>query len=88
MYIQQVPEIRNLPYIQVSVYLKDVAKVDFGYLGLRSFSFDRFSPCIYLEVMKQSGKNTIEVVKKVKNELLEIENDYQRTIKFTYVSDQ
>ncbi|MCG8573186.1 MAG: efflux RND transporter permease subunit [Spirochaetes bacterium] len=70
------------------IFLKDVATVHFTNKGERDAAFDPNGYCVYLEVLKQSGKNTIEVIEKIKSEINQIEKNYNYKLEFNFISDQ
>ncbi len=78
-------EFRNLEQIRnvvvasrggVPIYLKEVASVEDGNEDIRGMISQDGSPAVRIFINKQSGANTIEVSKGVKEEMAKIERDY------------
>ena len=68
---QSVEDIKNLPIpLQTGViYLRDVAEIKESYKDMNSFAYMNNEPCIVLSIQKQSTANTVEVAKKIYEEL-------------------
>ncbi|MCZ2157581.1 MAG: efflux RND transporter permease subunit, partial [Bryobacterales bacterium] len=60
----------------VPIYLKEIATVEDGNEDIRGMISQDGSPAVRIFINKQSGANTIEVSKGVKEEMAKIERDY------------
>ncbi len=69
------------------VYLKDVARVEDGYEPMDVNGWGDGRPALVLILQRQTGKNTVEVIKRVKKKLEEIKKTLPSDIKINIVSD-
>ncbi|MDZ7637796.1 MAG: efflux RND transporter permease subunit [Bryobacterales bacterium] len=60
----------------VPIYLKEIASVEDGNEDIRGMISQDGSPAVRIFINKQSGANTVEVSKGVKDEMARIEKDY------------
>ncbi len=75
---KSIDEIENLP-IQTAmgtVYLRDIAHITKDYKEMSSYAYINGTPSISLSIEKQSTANTVEVSKKIKEELSTLEKDF------------
>lgn len=70
------PEIRTIK-------LRDIADVYEGYKDQTSLSFFNGEPCVMLILQKQSGKNSVAAVKKVRKQIVKIEKALPADVKIT-----
>jgi HAE1 family hydrophobic/amphiphilic exporter-1 len=63
-----IEDLRNIP-IKNEIRLRDIARVEDGLADAKSYSAYDGVPGVMLEVQKISGTNTLDVIKKVKEEL-------------------
>lgn len=69
------------------VYLKDVASVEDDYESQKSNGWGDGQPGLVTILQKQTGKNTVEVIKRVKNKLMEFEKTLPPDVKINIVMD-
>ncbi len=69
------------------IYLRDIAKVQFGYKERRTASFIRGKQAIWIMLSKESGANTVNVMKKVLKEQKEIEKLIPKDVKLDLMFD-
>jgi HAE1 family hydrophobic/amphiphilic exporter-1 len=86
---ESVAEIENLPIIIPSggaIFLRDIAKVTDGFKKTSSYSIINGKEGITLAVMKQSSANTVDMAKKVIEEIESMRADYPH-INFAVILD-
>lgn len=69
------------------IYLKDVATIEDGLEDERTYAELNGEPGVALEVRRQSGKNTVEVVNRVKQELVRLQKEAPPGIHITTAKD-
>jgi HAE1 family hydrophobic/amphiphilic exporter-1 len=69
------------------IYLKDVARVDDGFKEVTGYVRINQKPGIMLMVQKQNGANTVEVARRVKEKLVQIEKTLPADVKVNIVFD-
>lgn len=69
------------------IYLKDIARVEDTYKPMDLNGWGDGKRAIVLILQKQTGKNTVKVVERVKKRILEIEKTLPKDVKITIVSD-
>ena len=57
----------------VSILLRDIADVYEGYKDVSSMAYLDGTPCVVLQIQKQSGKNSLATAKKVRSQLQKIQ---------------
>ncbi|MCR5699418.1 MAG: efflux RND transporter permease subunit, partial [Treponemataceae bacterium] len=57
----------------VSILLRDIADVYEGYKDVSSMAYLDGTPCVVLQIQKQSGKNSLATAKKVRSQLKKIQ---------------
>jgi len=70
------------------VLLRDVARVEDGTKEVRSFARLDGEPCVTLEVRRQSGANTVEVIDGVKQRLERLQQDLPADLRILVIRDQ
>lgn len=70
-----------------AVYVKDVATVLDSHKEIRQHSRTDHHPSVLLTVSKEPGGNTVEIVKRIKTEIKDIEADLPPDIKIVHVYD-
>lgn len=70
------------------IYLRDVASVEDGAREQRSASWLNGVPTVTLEVLRQSGANTVEVIDGIKKALPRITDQLPRDVQVEIISDQ
>ncbi|MBN2715960.1 MAG: efflux RND transporter permease subunit, partial [Deltaproteobacteria bacterium] len=89
--LQTVNDIARLPIMQSqgkTVRVEDVARVESGTEEMRSAAQTDGSPTLTLQIRKQSGTNSVEVAKQVKERLAEISKTLPKGWHTRVVSDQ
>lgn len=92
---RSVEDLRNIAvgrtHTGMPLQLKDVAEVSAGYAERDSVSrlgtHDQFEPTVILEILKQSGENTVAVVNRVRKVLEEVSESLPGDIKIHVVRD-
>jgi HAE1 family hydrophobic/amphiphilic exporter-1 len=69
------------------VYVKDVATVLDSHKEIRQYSRTEHHPSVLLTVSKEPGGNTVEIVKRIKTEMADIEANLPPDIKIVHVYD-
>ncbi len=72
----------------VPIRLKDIGKAIYTYSERRGFSTLDHQEIVAIEVMKQSGMNTVKVTEKVKKQLNSLQKSLPPDLKFTITTDQ
>lgn len=75
-------------YGSTPVLVRDVATVEDADEVMRSFSRLNGEPCITLSIRKQSDANTVEVAKKIREKVVEIEPALPAGVKIQIIQDQ
>lgn len=70
------------------IKLGEIANIDFNYLDSREIARTPNGNSILISVNKQSNKNAVKVIKKLKRTLSQIEEKYKNKIKFLEISNQ
>ena len=70
------------------VYVKDVAIVQDTFKEKKGFENTNRSPAVLIDIMKQSGFNTLEAVNNIKAELKKLEKDIPSELEFRLTFDQ
>jgi HAE1 family hydrophobic/amphiphilic exporter-1 len=69
------------------VYLRDVARVEDGYKTIEMNGWGDGKPGLVLILQKQTGKNTVQVIKRIKAKLADIEARLPADVKINIVMD-
>jgi hydrophobic/amphiphilic exporter-1 (mainly G- bacteria), HAE1 family len=69
------------------IYVSDVSELRDGIEEQRTLALVNGSPAVALEVMKQSGSNTVEVVDSVRNEIERLKQDLPPDVRIEIVRD-
>ena len=89
---KNIGDIENVPVKKTQdgrlVFLKHVARVIDGFKEITSQSFINGHPCVTLSIIKESGKNTVEVCRKTRNLVDNLQKKYRRRLSFDIISDQ
>lgn len=88
--INRVEEFANLPVARregVQLYVKDIATIADGMKELDSVSHYQGKQAIGLDIMKQSGANTVEVADKLKKVVEEVRGELPPGVKLEIVRD-
>lgn len=72
----------------VSIFVRDVAQIDDGAMEARSASWLGGEPTVVLEVRRQSGANTIEVIEAVRSNLARVSEQLPPGVRVEVISDQ
>ncbi|MBX7245551.1 MAG: efflux RND transporter permease subunit [Candidatus Sumerlaeaceae bacterium] len=89
--VNNVAEISNIPVARRSdhtVTIGDVARVEDGTEEVKSIAELDGKPAVVLEVLKQTGSNTVEVVRNVKERLEDIEKTLPQGDRIQLVRDE
>ncbi len=70
------------------VYVRDLGLVRDSHAEIRSYARLNGKPCVIFAVMKQSGANTVTVVRKVRRVLDDMKSEFPGEIQFAPVFDQ
>ena len=70
------------------ILLRDLARVEDGTKEVRSFARLDGKPCVTLEVRRQSGANTVEVIDGVKQRLERLKRDLPADLRILVIRDQ
>ncbi|MEJ5360877.1 MAG: efflux RND transporter permease subunit [Spirochaetota bacterium] len=70
------------------IFLKHVARVIDGFKEITSQSFINGHPCVTLSIIKESGKNTVEVCRKTRHLVENLQKKYDRRLTFDIINDQ
>ncbi|MGK0289980.1 MAG: multidrug efflux pump [bacterium] len=84
-------ELENIPIKslnKVPIYIRDIAKVQFGFKELESRSRLNGIESVSLSISKRSGENLIEISKKIKAIVAKEEKRFGKKLKFTILSDK
>lgn len=71
-----------------AIRLNDIGHIEDGVEEVRSLARLDGSPAVVLRVQKQSGTNTLEVIKAVKSRMQELEKNLPKDLKISYTQDQ
>ena len=71
----------------VEISLKDIAEVIDGAKKIESLSFFKGKDAISLDIIKQSGGNTVEIAKAIKTEIASIQTSLPTGVKINIASD-
>ena len=69
------------------VYVRDIAKVDFGFADRESYARLEGSPVVTLDVIKRSGENIIEASQAVRATVAEMQDEFPPSTKVEFASD-
>jgi len=89
-YVKKIEEFNNLlvaKHDSTEIRVRDVAEVDDGIKAMESLCFYQGKPAIGIDIIKQSGANTVAVSEEVKNELARIEGQLPQGVKINIVRD-
>ena len=86
-----ISDIQNVPVKRTNnghtIFLKHVARVVDGFKEITSQSFINNQPCITLSIIKESGKNTVEVCQKASQLIETLQKKYGNRLSFDIVND-
>ncbi len=88
--IKQLPEFSNLAIAQRSgttIYLKDIASIQDGTKELDSTAFYQGKPAIGIDIVKQSGSNTVQVADQVMKAVNQIKSELPAGMMLDVVKD-
>jgi hydrophobe/amphiphile efflux-1 (HAE1) family protein len=83
-------QLLNLPVAQrngIQLYVKNIATVEDATKDVTTVTKLNDTPAIGLDIMKQSGSNTVQVVENAKKELEQIKKDLPAGVELTLVRD-
>jgi HAE1 family hydrophobic/amphiphilic exporter-1 len=89
---KNISDIENVPVKKTQdgrlVFLKHVARVIDGFKEITSQSFINGQPCVTLSIIKESGKNTVEVCHKTRQLVGNLQKKFGKRLTFDIISDQ
>lgn len=89
--VQKVEDFQSLPVIQrgnYTVLLSDIAKVKDSTVEARSLSLLNGNNALTVQILKQSGGNTVTIANSAKSRLAELQKSLGDKVKMIVVSDQ
>ncbi|HWR50470.1 MAG TPA: efflux RND transporter permease subunit [Bryobacteraceae bacterium] len=89
--VDQIPHFNDIIIKSVGgapVRIRDIGRVEDGMAEKRSFAYYNTKPGLVLEVRRQNGTNTVQVVAGIKQKLDAIQNDLPSGVKLDVIKDQ
>ena len=89
-YVSKIEEFNNILVAKRAgseIRIRDVAEVDDGIKKMESLCFYQGKPAIGIDIIKQSGANTVQVSEEVKKELARIQGQLPHGVKVDIVRD-
>ncbi|WP_238948154.1 efflux RND transporter permease subunit [Clostridium sp. YIM B02569] len=88
--IKKIEDFKNILITKkndTEIRLKDIAKVEDGFQDKTSIAYFQGNQAIGIDIVKQSGANTVEVAKEIKKVLDEVKSSLPEGVKMDIVSD-